>query len=55
MRFFDLYFSLTGESGIWTFEEMACCQKDAWLVPRRPIRMLMSPGAGIHAATRAIG
>ena len=53
--FFDLYFSLTSESGIWTFEEMASWQKDAGLLPRRPIRMLMSPGAGIQAATRAIG
>jgi len=51
--FFDLYFSLTSEAGTWTFEEMASWQRDAGLVPRRPIRLLMSPGAGIQAATRA--
>lgn len=53
--FFDLYFSLTSQSGTWTFEEMASWQRDAGLVPRRPIRMRMSPGTGIQAATRAVG
>ena len=53
--FFDMYFSMTSESGTWTFEEMASWQRDAGLMPRRPIRMLMSPGAGIQAATRAVG
>ena len=52
--FFDMYFSLTSASGTWTFEELASWQRDAGLVPRRPIRMLMAPGAGIQAATRAV-
>jgi predicted O-methyltransferase YrrM len=51
--FFDLYFSLTSEAGIWTFAEMASWQRDAGLVPRRPIRLVTAQGAGIQAATRA--
>lgn len=50
--FFDLYFSMTSESGTWTFEEMTSWQQAADLVPRRPIKLLMSPGVGIQAATR---
>lgn len=51
--FFDLYFSLTSESGTWTFDEMASWQRDAGLVPRRPIKLLTAQGVGIQAATRA--
>ncbi len=37
---FDLYFALTSESGSWTFEEMAAWQRDAGLIPRKPVRFL---------------
>ena len=50
--FFDLYFSLTSEAGVWTFDEMASWQRDAGLDPRRPIRLITAPGAGIQSATR---
>jgi SAM-dependent methyltransferase len=52
--FFDLYFAMISESGTWTFEEMADWQRSAGLVPRRPIRMIVSQGVGMQAATRPI-
>lgn len=41
----DLYFALTSESGTWTIEEIASWQRDAGLVPRRPVRLRTLPGA----------
>lgn len=49
----DLYFSLTSEAGTWSFEEMAGWQREAGLVPRKPIRFRTIPGMGIQAAARA--
>ena len=48
----DLYFSLTSESGTWSFEEMAEWQRGAGLVPRKPVRFRTIPGMGLQAATR---
>jgi len=48
----DLYFALTSESGTHTFEQLASWQKDAGLVPRRPIRFLSLPGAGQQNAAK---
>jgi SAM-dependent methyltransferase len=41
-----LYFALTSRSGTWSFEEMAAWQREAGLVPRRPIRFVTGPGSG---------
>jgi SAM-dependent methyltransferase len=38
----DLYFALTSEAGLWSFEEMATWQRDAGLEPMKPIRFSLS-------------
>ncbi len=48
----DLYFALTSESGAWSFEEMAAWQREAGLIPRKPMRLLTAPGGGLQIATR---
>lgn len=48
----DLYFSLTSESGTWTFEQMADWTRGAGLAPKRPIRFRTLPGMGMQAAVR---
>ncbi len=53
--FFDLYFAMISESGIWTFEEMADWQRAAGLVPRRPIKLMLAQGTGMQAASRPVG
>ena len=42
--FFDLYFALTSESGLWTFDEMRSWQVAAGLTPRKSISLV--PGGG---------
>jgi SAM-dependent methyltransferase len=41
----DLYFALTSQSGTWSLEEMSGWQRDAGLVPMKPIRLRTVPGA----------
>ncbi|WIG59686.1 MAG: hypothetical protein OJF49_002433 [Ktedonobacterales bacterium] len=48
----DLYFAITSESGTWSFAEMAAWQRAAGLRPRRPLRLLTGPGAGLQIATK---
>jgi predicted O-methyltransferase YrrM len=48
----DLYFAVTSESGTWSFTEMAAWQRAAGLVPRRPLRLLTGPGAGLQIARK---
>jgi SAM-dependent methyltransferase len=48
----DLYFALTSESGTWSFAEMASWQRDAGLIPRKPIRFRMVPGVGEQVAVK---
>jgi SAM-dependent methyltransferase len=48
----DLYFALTSESGTWSFAEMAEWQRQAGLRPRRPIRLITGPGAGLQIASK---
>lgn len=48
----DLYFAVTSEAGTWSFAEMAAWQRAAGLLPRRPIRLLLSPGGGLQAARK---
>lgn len=49
--FFDLYFALTSQAGLWTTDEMASWQAAAGLTPMKPIRLRMSRVA-LQAATR---
>jgi SAM-dependent methyltransferase len=41
----DLYFALTSQSGTWSIEEMSAWQRDAGLLPQKPIRLRTMPGA----------
>jgi SAM-dependent methyltransferase len=50
--FFDLYFAMTSRAGLWTYEEMAGWQRDAGLVPRKPIRLPLTKGTGMQAADK---
>ncbi|HUF06986.1 MAG TPA: methyltransferase [Candidatus Binatia bacterium] len=50
--FFELYFALTSESGLWKPEEMASWQAAAGLVPLKPIHLRMSRGVVLQAAER---
>ncbi len=49
----EFYFALTSRSGTWSVSEIAAWQREAGLVPRRPIRFLSAPGVGIQAAVKA--
>ena len=48
----DLYFAITSQSGTWSFEEMAAWQRDAGLLPQKPIRFRSIPGAGQQVAVK---
>jgi SAM-dependent methyltransferase len=48
----DLYFALTSQSGTWTFQEMAGWQREAGLVPRKPVKLVTAPGTGQQAAVK---
>jgi 2-polyprenyl-3-methyl-5-hydroxy-6-metoxy-1,4-benzoquinol methylase len=50
--FFDLYFALTSRAGTWTFAEMAAWQREAGLLPRKPIRLLLAAGTGLQVAMK---
>ena len=50
--FFDLYFALTSESGLWTFDEMRSWQVDAGLVPRKSMALIPGGGFGLQIAER---
>ena len=50
--FFDLYFALTSESGLWTFDEMRSWQVDAGLVPRKSMSLIPGGGFGLQIAER---
>ena len=51
--FFDLYFAMTSRAGLWTYDEMADWQREAGLVPRKPIRLPLTKGTGMQAADKA--
>lgn len=46
------FFAVTSASGTWSFGEMADWQRAAGLRPRRPIRLLHTPGYGLQAARK---
>jgi SAM-dependent methyltransferase len=48
----DLFFAVTSQSGTWSWQEISEWQRAAGLVPRKLIRLLTIPGAGIQAATK---
>ena len=48
----DLYFALTSESGTWSADEMMSWQRDAGLVPLKPIFLRTMPGAAAVVAKR---
>jgi SAM-dependent methyltransferase len=50
--FFDLYFALTSESGLWTFDEMRSWQVEAGLVPRKSISLVPRGAFGLQVAER---
>jgi SAM-dependent methyltransferase len=50
--FFDLYFALTSESGLWTPEEIAGWQADAGLRPRKLIHPPFVRELGLQVADK---
>ncbi len=50
--FFDLYFALTSESGLWTFDEMRSWQEEAGLTPRKSMSLVPGGGFGLQVAER---
>ena len=48
----DLYFGALSASGIFGAQEIASWQKQAGLVPRRPIRFVTYPAVGQQAAKK---
>ncbi|MDQ6683322.1 MAG: methyltransferase domain-containing protein [Chloroflexota bacterium] len=50
--FFDLYFALTSQSGLWTFDEMRSWQKEAGLTPRKSMALVPGGGFGLQIAER---
>jgi len=46
----NLYFAATSEAGTWSMQEIAQWQREAGLLPRKPIRLLTAPGAELQAA-----
>jgi SAM-dependent methyltransferase len=51
--FFDLYFALTSESGLWTFDEMRDWQVAAGLTPRSSMSLVPGGGFGLQVAERS--
>ena len=50
--FFDLYFALTSESGLWTVDEMRSWQLAAGLTPRKPVSLVPGGGFVLQVAER---
>lgn len=48
----NLYFAATSEAGSWSMKEIAEWQREAGLLPRKPIRLLTAPGAELQAALK---
>lgn len=42
--FYDLYFAMISESGLWSPEQMVDWQRAAGLLPRRPVRLIAGQG-----------
>jgi SAM-dependent methyltransferase len=50
--FFDLYFALTSESGLWSFDEMRAWQVEAGLKPLKSMSLVPGGGFGLQVAER---
>lgn len=50
--FFDLYFALTSESGLWSYDEMRSWQADAGLRPVKSMSLVPGGGFGLQVAER---
>jgi SAM-dependent methyltransferase len=50
--FFDLYFALTSQSGLWSFDEMRDWQLAAGLTPRKSISLVPGGGFVLQVAER---
>lgn len=51
--FFDLYFALTSESGLWSFDDMRDWQVAAGLIPRRSVSLVPGGGFAIQVGERS--
>jgi SAM-dependent methyltransferase len=49
----DLYWATTSKAGTWSIEEIADWQREAGLVPQKPIRLRSVPGSGQQVAVKA--
>ncbi len=45
----NLYFAATSEAGTWSMQEIAQWQREAGLLPRKPIRLHTGPGTELQA------
>jgi SAM-dependent methyltransferase len=52
--FYDLYFALISESGLWRVDQIAEWQRAAGLRPRRAIRLVPGQGPALQAAERPL-
>jgi len=50
----DVFYAVTSRSGTWPWQDIADWQRQAGLRPRRPIRLITVPGAGIQAAVKPV-
>lgn len=48
----DLYFAATSQSGTWSLPEMAAWQREAGLVPLKPLWLRTLPGSGQQSAVK---
>lgn len=49
----DLFFSLTSDAGSWSFQEIAAWQRQAGLLPQKPVRLSRMTGVGQQVAKKA--
>jgi hypothetical protein len=48
----NLYFAATSEAGTWSLQEIADWQREADLIPRKPIPLLTAPSARLQVALK---
>ena len=50
----DFYFSVTSESGAWSFTELAAWERSVGLTPLPPVRFIFAPGTGQQSARKSL-